>query len=142
MEVVLAEIYDLRRYRDNLVKKLLTLTSKNFSTHKPSFHSLSSMELKYLKNLDSMRNAAKKYVTGKLKTEDPKHIAAIKQYIKMEMLDLSIRNERVALIDEITRAHSLLNEVTPESYPDARFMYPQTHNAYTPYINLLKKESV
>ena len=60
----------------------------------------------------------------------------------MEMLDLSIRNERVALLDEITRAHAMLNNVTTQCYPEARFVYPDTRNSYTPYIDVLKNESI
>ena len=89
-----------------------------------------------------MRTVATKYVTGNLKTENAKHIAVVKDYLKMEMLDLSIRNERVALLDEITRAHSMLNNVTTKCYPNGRFVYPDTNNSYRPYIDVLKNESI
>lgn len=142
MEKVLVDIYDLRRYRDNLVKEVLENTGDNFEKHEPSFTSLGAAEIKYLDNMDIMRAAATKYATGKLQTSDSRHIAAVKEYVKMEMLDLSIRNERVALLDEITRAHCVLNNKTSKAYPEARFVYPETLNAYTPYINVLKKDSI
>ena len=142
MEKVLAEIYDLRRFRDNLVKEIKQFVPDHFESHAPSFTHLSKEQVAYLDNIDKFRAAATKYATGKLKTEKPEHIAAVKQYVKMELLDLAVRNERVALLDEITRAHSLLNNVTTNSYPEARFVYPDTLNSYTPYINLLNNVSL
>ena len=142
MEKVLAEIYDLRRYRDGLIKEIKEFQRGHFETHEPSFTHLSKEKVAYIDNIDKFRAAATKYATGHLKTEKPEHIAAVKEYVKMEMLDLSIRNERVALLDEITRAHSLLNNVTTKSYPEARFIYPNTLNSYTPYINVLNNDSL
>ena len=142
MEKVLAEIYDLRRYRDGLVEEIKEFVPDNFESHAPSFTHLSKEEVAYLNNIDKFRVAATKYATGTLKTERPEHIAAVNQYLKMEMLDLSIRNERVALLDEITRAHSMLNNVTTKSYPESRFIYPNTSNSYTPYINVINNDSI
>lgn len=142
MEKVLAEIYDLRRYRNNLINELKKFVPGHFAAHAPSFTQLTHTEIGYLDNIDKMRTVATKYATGNLETDDPTHIAIIKDYLKMEMLDLSIRNERVALLDEITRAHAMLNNVTTKSYPEARFVYPDTHNSYRPYIDVLKNESI
>ena len=142
METVLAEIYDLRRYRDGLVKEIKEFVPDHFETHAPSFTHLNKKEVAYLDNIDKFRAAATKYATGNLKTEKPEHIAAVKQYVQMEMLDLSIRNERLALLDEITRCHAMLNNVTTKSYPEARFIYPNTLNSYTPYINVLNNDSL
>ena len=142
MEKVLAEIYDLRRYRNNLINEIKQFVPGHFAAHAPSFTHLSDTEIGYLENLDKMRTVATKYAIGKLQTNDTKHIAVIKDYLKMEMLDLSIRNERVALLDEITRAHAMLNNVTTKCYPEARFVYPDTHNSYRPYIDVLKNESI
>lgn len=141
MQKQLAEIYDLRRYRDSLVKKIKHFVP-HFETHEISFTQLNETEIQYLQNLDKMRTAAIKYATGKLKTENPTHIASVKKFLKMEMLDLKIRNERVALIDEITRSHSMLNNMTTETYPEARFVYPNALNSYTPYINVLCNETI
>jgi len=124
------------------MKKIKRYTSDHLDTHAPSFTNLTKNQIHYLNNLDKMREAATKYATGKLVTTDPKHIAAVQEYLKMELLDLSIRNERVALLDEITRAHAMLNNITTDKYPLARFAYPDTSNSYTPHINLLKNESI
>jgi len=142
MEKVLAEIYDLRRFRDGLVGEIEEFHPDHFETHEASFTHLSKEEVAYLNNIDKFRAAATKYATGNLKTENPEHIAAVKQYLKMEMLDLAVRNERVALLDEITRCHAMLNNLTTKSYPDARFLYPDTLNSYTPYISVLKNDSL
>jgi len=142
MEKVLAEIYDLRRYRNNLVNEIKKFVPAHFAAHAPSFTNLTHAQLTYLENLDKMRTVATKYATGKLQTQNARHIAAVKDYLKMEMLDLSIRNERVALLDEITRAHAMLNNVTTKCYPEARFVYPDTDNSYRPYIDVLKNEFI
>ena len=142
MEKTLAEIYDLRQYRDNLLQKINKFVPKHFVAHTPSFTCLTQKQINCLDNLDKMRKAATKYATGKLKSENPQHIALVKNYLKIEMLDLSIRNERVALLDEITRAHSVLNKVSKDTYPEAQFLYPDTLNSYTPYISVLQKESI
>ena len=142
MEKMLLQIYDLREYRDSLVKEIQKQSGEHFDTHAASFSHLTQAEIRYLDNLDTMRAAAAKYATGKLVTQEPKHIAAVKQYVKMELLDLSIRNEHVALLDEITRGHSRLNQFVSKKYPDARFIYPDHHNLYTPYTNILKNENI
>ena len=141
MQKKLAEIFDLRRYRDKLLKKIKKFGT-NFQAHTPSFTHLTETEVHYLDNLDHMREIATQYATGKVQTKDPKHLALIKDYLKMEMLDLSIRNERVALLDEITRAHAMLNNISTDTYPDARFVYPDTHHHYTAYVNVLKNDTI
>ena len=141
MERVLVGIYDLRRFRDNLVNEIKEFVPEHFEAHAPSFTRLTTEEIAYLDNMDKFREAATKYATGTLKTENPHHITAVKQYIKMEMLDLAVRNERVALLDEITRCHAMLNNVTTNSYPEARFVYTDTLN-YTPYISVLNNDSL
>lgn len=142
MQKMLAQIYDLRQYRDSLVKEIKNQSGEHFDTHPASFSHLTQEEIRYLDNLDTMWEAAAKYATGRLETQEPKHIAGVKQYLKTEMLDLSIRNERVAVLDEIVRAHSRLNQFCSKKYPDARFIYPDHHDLYTPYINVLKNENI
>ena len=139
---MLAELYDLRSYRDEVVDDVKYYTDESFDKYKPSFSQLTLAQLQYLSNLDTMRKAAVKYATGQLKTENKKHTAALKEFIKMEVLDLSIRNERLALIDEITRAHSLLQDTEMKPHATTSFNYPNTLNTYTPYIDILKKESI
>ena len=142
MQKTLAEIFDLRRYRDNLYKKIKKYLPKRLQAHAPSFTHLTAEQIHYLDNMDEMRSAATKYACGTLQEADAEQIQNLKQHLKMEMLDLSIRNERVALLDEITRAHAVLNHVGTKKYPDARFIYSNTQNSYTPYVNTLKNEFV
>ena len=139
---MLAELYDLRSYRDEVVDDVKYYTDKSFDKYEPSFSQLTVSQLQYLSNLDTMRKAAVKYATGQLQPENKKHTAALKEFIKMEVLDLSIRNERLALLDEITRAHSLLQDTEAKPHATTSFNYPNTLNTYTPYIDILKKESI
>ena len=57
----------------------------------------------------------------------------------MSNLDLDVRNEQIAVFDEITRAHSKLNNVLkshfveeemPPLFPDAVFEYPDIQNKH------------
>ena len=106
------ELYDLRCYRDKLYKEIEQYIGKKYKTHPPvDFLSWSTFELRYISNLDWFFAGVRKYLTNKLPNLKPEYVKALKKYIIMSNLDLEVINERIAVVDEITRAHSKLNNI-------------------------------
>lgn len=136
----LLELYDLRCYRDKLYKEIEQHTGIKYKTHPPvNFLSWSSFTLRYISNLDWFFAGVQKYLTNELPGLKPEYVKALQKYIIMSNLDLDVRNERIAVVDEITRAHSKLNNVLknhlseeelPSLFPDAVFEYPDLGNSH------------
>ena len=142
----LMNLYDLCAYREKLLDDIEKYVGTKAATKAHvDFLSWSPFTIRYISNIDWYREAAAKYATGRLKVDD-KYARILKNHLKMEHLRMSVDNEYVGVLDDITRAHSVLNKYFAQEgeihYPETKFHYPNTlGESYKAWFNTLKNDT-